>query len=189
MQTTARRVLVIGRIAEVNQRVVARLLGRGVAAVGASGDTPEAGIDAREFALIAIGSGVDPDSRAALKRGFRDQNPEVALLDAYGPVAAEQVVAALRQADGAPPRVDELAVEDAGEVLRVRVAVADVTALQLDVYRHRGSPEPEVIPVAAARVTAGAHTFAVARTFAAAGHMLVLRADDDEVHVRRLEDV
>lgn len=185
VKQATQQVLVIGRLAAINQRVVARLVELGYAAVGAAGEGSFPELDARDFDLVAIGSGVDATTRAALKRRFQAQRPDVLLLDAYGPLAAEQVDTALRRAQGAPGCFEAIAVETAGELQRVRVAVRRPCRLRLDVYRHRGSPEPEIVPVAAVEVVAGTHLFAVARAFTGEGHILVLRADD-EVEVRRL---
>lgn len=60
MVTTARRVLVIGRVAAVNQRVVLQIAARGHVAVGAAGEGSFPGLDARDHDVVAIGSGVDP---------------------------------------------------------------------------------------------------------------------------------
>lgn len=185
MARTARRVLVIGRVHAVNQRVVEQLGERGHAAVGAAGEGSFPELDARGFDLVAIGSGVDPETRASLKQRFSAQAPGVLLLDAYGPLAAEQVEAALRRADGEPAALAELAVEDAGELRQIRVTVARACRLRLAVYRHRGSPAAEVVPVAEVGVTTGAHVFTVAQSLTGEGHVLVVRADDD-VEVRRL---
>lgn len=175
----------LGRVAAVNQRVVDRLVARGIAAVGAAGEGSFPDVDAREFDLVGLGAGIDPETRAALKQRLRGQQPAVELLDVYGPLAAEQIAAALRRAAGAPPVLGELAVEALAEVVLVRVVALQPCRLQVDVFRHRGSPEAEVVPVAAAAVTAGTHTFAVGEAFTGEGHVLVVRADD-EVEVRRL---
>lgn len=182
---TTRNVLVIGRLPAVNQRVIARLEARGYAAVGAAGQGTFDALDARGFDLVAIGAGVDPDTRAALRQRFQAQHPGVLLLDAYGPLAAEQVDTALRRAAGAPICLESLVLAEAGELQRIDVTVRRACRLQLDIYRHRGSPDPEVLPVAAADVIAGTHLFAVARALTGPGHMLVARADD-EVSVQRL---
>ena len=185
MVGTTKRVLIIGRVAAVNHRVVAWLVERGYAAVGAAGEGAFPELDARDFDLVAIGAGVDATTRAELKRRFQAQHPDVLLLDAYGPLAAEQVEDALRRAEGVPRCLESLVVEDAGEWRQVRVAVVRPCRLQLDVYRHHGSPEPDIMPVATAQVVAGTHLFAVARAWTGEGHMLILRTDD-EVELRRL---
>jgi hypothetical protein len=186
MVTTARRVLVIGRVPAVNQRVVEQIAGRGHVAVGAAGEGSFPELDAREHDVVAIGSGVDPETRAALKQRFRAQHREVLLLDVYGPLAAEQVVAALREVDGVPSVLAGVTVEEAGEVWRVGVEVRQVCRLRVDVFRHRGSPVPEVVAIAEVTAGPGVQRFAVAREFTGAGHMLVVRVDEDELEVVRL---
>lgn len=183
--TQAKQVLVIGRLAAVNQRVVARLVERGHAAVGAAGEGTFAELDARGFALVAIGSGVDVETRAALEQRFAAQQPGVVLLDVYGPLAAEQVEAALRRGDGEPVILESLSLVDDREYQRVALTVREACRVQVDVHRHRGGPDPEVVAIAAVDVTAGTHLFTVARAFTGDGHMLVVRAGED-VEVRRL---
>ncbi|MBK7829776.1 hypothetical protein [Nannocystis sp.] len=183
--TTTRRILLIGRVPAINQRVVAQLGARGADVVGAAGEGSFPELDARGFDLVAIGAGVDPETRASLKQRFRAQHPDVLLLDVYGPLATEQIYTILRRASGTPALAEDIALGDAGEVVQVHVTVRQSCRLRLDVHRHRGSPEPEVIPVAAVQAIAGVHTFAVARAFTGEGHMLIVRADDD-VEVRRL---
>lgn len=182
---TTRRVLIIGRVAAVNQRVVGQLALRGYTAVGAAGEGLFPELDAGEFDLVAIGAGVDAVTRADLKRRFQVQHPGVLLLDVYGPLAAEQIEDTMRRSEGVPRCLESLVVEDGGEWRLVRVTVHRPCHLQLDVYRHRGSPEPNIAPIASARVIAGTHLFAVAQAFTGEGHMLVLRTDD-EVEVHRL---
>jgi hypothetical protein len=165
--------------------VVAKLVGRGHAAVGAAGEGTFPELDARGYDLVAIGSGVDAGTRAALKQRFAAQHPGVILLDVYGPLASEQIEAALRRADGEPAVLESLILENSGEQRPVRVTVRRPCRVQLDVYRHRGSPQAEVLPVAAVRVTAGTHQFAVPQALTGEGHMLVVWTDDD-VEVRPL---
>lgn len=184
MTHTGKRVLAIGRVAAVNQWVVGRLVERGLDAVGAAGDGDFPELDARGFDLVAIGAGVDPPTRARLKERFLEQNPEVLLLDAYGPLAAEQIDAALRRRDG-DAAISEVAIDDAGEVWQARVTIARACRLQVEVYRHRGSREPTIVPVAEVLVSPGVQSFAVAKGDEGAMQMLVVRAEA-ELEIRRI---
>ncbi len=181
-----KRVLVIGRVAAVNQRVVARLTERGFAATGAAGEGSFPELDAREFDLVAMGAGIDAATRSVLKDRFRGQRPDVLLLDAYGPLATEQVITTLRRAAGELAVLELLSLEGAGDARRVRVTLRRPCRLRLDVNRHRGTPEPEVLSITDARLEAGTHGFGFASTWTGEGHLLVARIDDDEVEVRGL---
>jgi hypothetical protein len=180
-----KRVLAIGRVAAVNQWVVSRLVERGLDAVGAAGDGDFPELDARGFDLVAIGAGVDAPTRALLKQRFAAQHPGVLLLDAYGPLAAEQIESALRRSEGTAA-ISELAIDDAGEVWQARVTVARACRLRVELYQHRGSREPAIVPVAEVLVTAGAQAFAVAKAREGEMQVLVVRADG-ELEVRRIE--
>lgn len=179
------RVLVLGRSAAVNQRVVAQLQARGHAAVGGVDDGEFPGLDVRDFEVVAIGSGVDAATRAELGRRCTQQRADVLLLDVYAPLATEQIEGALRRAEDGPGSFESLTIEDVGEWRLVRVGVRRPCRLQVAVYRPRDAPEPEVVPVAGVRVVAGTHLFAVAAAFTGERHMLVVRCDD-ELEVRPL---
>jgi hypothetical protein len=186
--TSNARVLVIGRIQAMNQKVVAQLGERGLDAVGLAGEGSFPGLDAAGFALVVLGSGIDPETRADLKQRVRDQNPDALPLDVYGPVAAEQVDAALRRRAGATSCIASLVATPVDEVWQARVVVDHPCSLRVDLYRHRerGYPEPDVVPIAAVKLDAGAHMFAVAaQALTGVLHMLVVRAGDD-IEVRRL---
>jgi hypothetical protein len=180
----AKRVLAIGRVAAVNQWVVGRLVERGLDAVGAAGDGDFPELDARGFDLVAIGAGVDPPTRARLRERFAAQHPGVLLLDAYGPLAAEQIESALRRGEG-DAAISAIALEDAGETWQARVTVARACRLQVELYQHRGSREPAIVPVAAVLVTAGVQSFALAKAREGEMQMLVVRAEG-ELEVRRV---
>lgn len=187
MTTTSKRVLVIGRAGPVNHRVVDGLRELGFSAVGTTGESPAAEFHARDFELIAIGNGVDDASRRAFKESFKEQNKDVLLLDAYAPVAVKQIASALRRADGAPALASAFSVEDGGEELIARATIREACDLRLAIYRHRGSPEAEVVPVAESSVAPGSHVFKFAKELARDGFMAVLTLNEEEIHLERLD--
>src|SRR5262249_47576343 len=61
--------------------VKGNLIARGIAADGTTeAERASSDFDARNFALVAIGGGVDGQLRETLKSDFRRQNPDVILL-------------------------------------------------------------------------------------------------------------
>jgi N-hydroxyarylamine O-acetyltransferase len=98
-----KRVLLIGRDPLVLETVTAELAGAGLALSGTTrvAEATE-GFHAGNFDLIALGGGLDTETRSRLKRAFAEQNPQVRLLDATAPVAVRQILDALLNAEPAP---------------------------------------------------------------------------------------
>jgi hypothetical protein len=90
-------VLVIGRSPEVLEKVIAGLRAQGIVAHGTTEiEQASAHFDARDFALVAFGGGVDTPTREQLKREFTQQNPNVILLDTFAAIAIQHIAATLR---------------------------------------------------------------------------------------------
>jgi len=90
-------ILVIGKHPEVLEKILAGLRAKGIAALRTT-EVEKASVDfnAKDLALVAFGGGVDLPVRERLKREFKQQNPDVILLDTFAPVAIQHIAAALR---------------------------------------------------------------------------------------------
>lgn len=91
------RVLVLGRSQPVLEAVLAELSALGINARGttAPGRAPDRH-NAWDYDLIAFDHGLPDETRQTLKARFRHRNPAVRLLDTTAPLAAYQIVEALR---------------------------------------------------------------------------------------------
>jgi len=187
MTTKAERVLVIGVVAEVNRQVVEGLKALGFSAVGTiEVSTAATDFHARDFDLIAMGGGVDPATRRRLRETFEEQSKDVLLLNAFAPVAVQQIAWALRGSRDGGQYASAFSVEDRGEKLEARVTTRRDCRLHLDVYRTRGTNQWDVVRVAEASVTAGAHGFEIDKELTRDGLMLVLTLNEEEHHHHRL---
>ena len=101
------RVLALGRLPEVLETVLGELAALGIDAVGTTEakSAPER-FDAREFGLITFGGGLRGPVEERLKQRFAEQNPSVRFLDVYAPLAAQQIVDALRATRRATVELD-----------------------------------------------------------------------------------
>jgi hypothetical protein len=89
--------LVIGRNPAVLEKVLAGLRVLRIMAQGTT-EVEKACVhfDAKDFALVAFGGGVDTSTREQLKREFAQQNPQVILLDTFALIAVQHIAAMLR---------------------------------------------------------------------------------------------
>jgi hypothetical protein len=93
----AMNVLVIGKSPETLEKVKAGLRAKGIVAHGTTEiEKASVNFDAKNFALVAFGGGVPIPVREKLKSEFRQQNPDVILLDTFAPIAVQHIAAALR---------------------------------------------------------------------------------------------
>lgn len=99
------RVLVLGQLPEVLETVLQELVALGVDAAGTTeAESAPERFDARAFDLIAFGGGLRGPIEERLKGRFADRHPPIRFLDVYAPLAARQIVDALR--GPRPPEVD-----------------------------------------------------------------------------------
>lgn len=90
-------VLVIGRNPETLEKVKAGLRAKGIVAHGTTEfEKASVNFDAKDFALVAFGGGVPIPVREKLKSDFKQQNPDVILLDTFAPIAVQHIAGALR---------------------------------------------------------------------------------------------
>jgi hypothetical protein len=88
---------VIGKSPAVLEKVIAGLRAEGIVAQGTTEiEQSSVRFDAKDFALVAVGGGVDTSTRERLTREFTQQNPEIILLDMFALIAVQHIAATLR---------------------------------------------------------------------------------------------
>lgn len=182
--STSKKVLIIGRSPEVNQRVVAQVNALGFSAAGTTDMAQAAAFDARDFDLIAMGGGVDPATRAALRATFKEQNKDVLLLNAFAPVAAQQIARAL--SPDARDLASDFSLEDGGEEIIASVTILEACNLHVDIYRPGASSQPDAVRVVESSVPRGTHVFRFKKELARDAFLSVLTVNDEEHHVHPL---
>jgi hypothetical protein len=136
-------VLVIGRSPAVLEKVLAGLRAVGIAAQGTTEvEKVSVHFDAKDFALIAFGGGVDTPTREQLKREFAQQNPKVVLLDTFALIAVQHIAATLCDTREFAPRFEVAAYE--GSYL-VRLDVMKDCDAHVEVYHLQDPLEAETI--------------------------------------------
>ena len=96
-QLSSNRVLVLGRPRHALQDVMEQLTASGVSVQGSTDAQYAADLfDARDFDLISFGGAVSGSLNEQLRREFARRNPRVQFLDALAPIAAKQIVSALK---------------------------------------------------------------------------------------------
>lgn len=135
-----RRVLVIGLNAMVNRSVVQPLRDLGVDAEGYT--QPErAGrtFNARDFELIVFARAALGPVSEKLKRGFTTQNPHIAFVDAIGPVAVNQTLAALAHDPRTQRFISGLRVVNESANAGIQAIVRAACRVSLTIYRKAGA--------------------------------------------------
>lgn len=184
MTASANRVLVIGVLPEVNRGVVAELTALGISAVGTTDVQGATSYHAGDFEVIAMGGGVDPATRAELRKSFEAQSTSVRVIDTFAPIAARHIASALRRSPDAEGFASAFSVEDGGEKLIARVTVRRDCELRLDAY---AGPSPwKVTRVAASSVSPGSPVLEIEKELVRDALMLVLTLNDEEYHLHRL---
>lgn len=128
------RVLVIGLSPVKNAEVVGGLRDLGIDALGCTEpDTAAQRHDARDFEMIVFGRAAMGPGAERLKRAFSQQDPNVVFVDAFGPIAVEQVASALQRRPGSPVLVDNLsfATDDRGGQITASVSAPCHIAMTL----------------------------------------------------------
>jgi hypothetical protein len=136
-------VLVIGKSPAVLEKVIAGLRAQGIMVHGTT-EIEEASVyfDAKDFALVAFGGGVDTATREQLKREFTQQNPEVILLDTFALIAVQHIAATLRDTREFTSRLEVTAHERS---YLVRLDVRKDCQVHVEVYHLRDTLEAETI--------------------------------------------
>lgn len=137
-------ILVIGNNREVLEKILAGLRAKGIAARGTTEiEKASVAFDAKELALVAFGGGVDLPVRERLKREFKQQNPNVILLDSFAPVAIQHIAGALR-GDRAKFASRFEITEHEGSYI-VRLDVMKECDVRVEVYRLGDALQAETI--------------------------------------------
>ncbi|KYF69323.1 hypothetical protein BE11_22430 [Sorangium cellulosum] len=188
MASRVKRILVIGRRADILERGVAALNQQGYSAVGTVSESPDAEFHAGDFDLITLGGGVDAATRERLHARFKEQNKDVMVLDVYAPIAGQQIARALRRSSVDGELGSAFSVTEGDEAFVARATIERACTLRLDIYSYPGSAlEPEVARVVDTSVTPGTHEFELAKELARGGFMAVLTLNGEEHHLHRLE--
>jgi hypothetical protein len=188
MATRAKRILVIGKRADVLERGVAALNEQGHSAVGTLSASPDAEFHAGDFDLITIGGGVDAAARERLHARFKEQNKDVMVLDVYAPIAGQQIAWALRRSSVEGELGSAFSVTEGNDAFVARATVERACTLRLEIYSYPGSAlEPEIARIADTSVTPGTHEFRVEKELARGGFMAVLTLNGEEHHLHRLK--
>jgi hypothetical protein len=142
--------LVIGRSPAVLEKVLAGLHTLGIAAQGTTEvEKASAHFDAKDYALIAFGGGVDTSTREQLKRECAQQNSQVVLLDTFALIAVQHIAATLRDTREFASRFEVTAYE--GSYL-VRLDVMPDCDVHVEVYHLQDPLEAETDDCAAAHL-------------------------------------
>lgn len=177
------RVLVIGLSMAKNEEVVASLRGLGFDAVGCTEpDTAAERHNAHHFQVIAFGRGTLGPRTDRLKHVFAEQDPRVGFVDALGPVAVAQVVAALGRRPGSPVLVESLAFGRVDHGGRIRARVLAACHITVTLYRQPIQGALEERCLLDGDVTEGEMTCAIAAADFADAYSLVVAADGVEFH-------
>lgn len=178
--TSGNRVLVLGRLQTVLDPILHELRRRGIAAQGtvAAEQAPER-FDARDFDLISIGGGLFGAAADRLKAAFGRQNPDVRFLDAFGPVAVRQIVAALGNHRPADPHLGDLRVVADGPDQVVYATVRKPATVTVEVYRTIEAPPPPVDPIIRQTVQPGPFTARIAARYLPHALMLLVTVAED----------
>ncbi len=181
--TRGQRVLVIGLSPVKNQEVVASLRELGVDAMGCTEpDTAAGRDDARDFKLIAFGRAVLGPRADRLKQAFADQDPTVGFVDAFGPVAVAQVIAALQHNLGTAVLLNDLTFTSDGRGGRITAAVLAICHISVSLYRQSTQGSLEETCLLDADVAPGLMTCPLVAGELHQAYSLVVIADGQEFH-------
>ena len=180
-------VLLIGRDPGVLESVKRDLVGRGVSAEGTtSAERASIDFDARNFALVALGGGLDSSIRETLRRDFKRQSPNVILLDTFAPVAVPHIVAALRSNRGESVLASRFETTADNGAYVIDLDLKKECDVSVEVYHvnngfHRAT-------LGRGRVLAGPFAYRVHEHEIHAGvNMIVVALDGSEYHFRRID--
>ncbi len=187
MASIQKRILVIGKRADILERAVAALNKQGHAVAGTVSESPDTEFHAGDFDLITLGGGVDAATRERLHARFKEQNKDVMVLDVYAPIAAQQIAWALRRSSVEGELGSAFSVTEGDDAIVARATIERACTLRLDIYSYPGSAlEPEVARIVDTSVTPGTHEFRFESERARDGFMAVLTLNGEEHHLHRL---
>ena len=184
--TPRTRVLLIGRVQEVLDRITATLATEGLTVKGTTDMVNAArDFDARDFDLIALGGGVSAPLRERLKRTFTGRHPAVRIIDAFAPVAVQQILAAARNVhpNELASRFDVIGSERA---YRLCLELTKECDLKIELFHARDRLESE--PLTEQRAPAGPFELTLPSPRLTPGlNILLVTLDAREHHMHRIE--
>ncbi len=137
MKDTKERVLVIGLSTVKNEEVITSLRAVGIDAVGCTRpDTAAESFDAHDFTVIAFGRAALGPQAQRLKTAFSQQDPHIRFVDAFGPIAARQVVATLRSRSNTPVLLRDLTFVRHEHGGQFTATVFDRCHVTITLYQH-----------------------------------------------------
>jgi hypothetical protein len=178
---------VLGRPAAILQDVMEQLTARGMS-VQVSTDAQYAAdlFDARHFDLISFGSAVSGSLNERLRREFARQNPQVQFLDALAPIAAKQIVSALKGGSKQQQYVRRSRIAEDGLDYLLKAIILKPCAVRIEVCRLFSAPPPSVEIVDQSTAVAGFFERRIDARYRTHGHMLLMTLNDDEYCLHRM---
>jgi hypothetical protein len=177
-------VLVIGRSPAVLEKVLAGLRALGIAAQGTTEvEKASTHFDAKDFALIGFGGGVDTATREQLKREFAQQNPQVVLLDTFALIAVQHIAATLSDTREFASQFEVAAHE--GSYL-VRLDMVKDGDVHVEIYHLQDQLEAETI--VRQHISSGPFEVRIDESKIHHGlNMIVVTLDGREFYMHRIE--
>jgi hypothetical protein len=184
---SSNRVLMLGRPPDAWQDVIEQLTARGVSAQGSTDAQYAADLfDGRDFDLISFGSTVSGSLNESLRRAFARQNPRVRFLDSLAPIAAKQIVSALKGGSGQQQYVARSRVAEAGLDYLLKAIVLKPCVVRIEVCRSFGAPPPSVEVVDQSTAVPGFFERRIDARYRTHGYMLLMTLNDDEYCLHRM---
>jgi hypothetical protein len=186
-ELSSNRVLVLGRPPDALQDVMEQLAASGVS-VQASTDAQYAAdlFDAGDFDLISFGSAVSGSLNERLRYEFSRQNPRVRFIDALAPIAAKQIVAALKGGSKQQQYIARSRVVEDGLDYLLKAIILKPCMVRIQVCRSFGAPPPSVELVELSTAIAGFFERRIDARHRRHGHMLLITLNDDEYCLHRM---
>jgi hypothetical protein len=177
-------ILVIGKSSETLEKILAGLRAKGIAALGTT-EMERASVDfnAKDLALVAFGGGVDFPVRKKLKSEFKQQNPDVILLDTFALVAIQHIAAALR---GDREFASRFKITEHEGAYIVRLDVMKECDVRVEVYHLRDKLHVETIVVQ--HISSGPYEARIDESKISNGlNMILVTLGGSEFYVRRID--
>jgi hypothetical protein len=186
-QLSPNRVLVLGPPRDALQDVMEQLTASGMSVQGST-DTQYAAdlFDARDFDLISFGGAVTGSLNEHLRREFARQNPRVQFVDALAPIAARQIVSALKGGSRHWQYLARARLTEDGLDYLLKAIILKPCVVRIEVCRSFGAPLPSVELVDQSSAVAGFFERRIDARYRTHGHMLLMRLNDDEYCLHRM---
>jgi hypothetical protein len=180
-QLSSNRVLVLGRPRDALQDVMEQLTANGVSVQGSTDAQYAADLfDARDFDVISFGGAVSGSLNVQLRREFSRQNPRVQFIDALAPIAAKQIVSALKGGSRQWQYLARSRLTEDGPDYLLKAVILKPCAVRIEVCMSFGAPPPGVEVVDQSAADAGFFERRIDARYRTHGHMLLMTLNDDE---------